>query len=120
MLDSKTRMRSDTIAGMSTQGRTPAIADVYAADTAQTRDAANADGSIYAYSVEADPDPDVLARIAGVCNIANIAPRAVHFERTSEDRVKIRIDLDGISASTADSIRRKLLQLTCVSAVSLA
>jgi hypothetical protein len=31
----------------------------------------------------------------------------------------VEIELDGISIATADSIRRKLLQLTCVTSVSL-
>jgi hypothetical protein len=104
---------------MSNESRTGAIADVYAADTDQVRTDAASEGKTYAYSVEADPDPDVLSRVAGVCNLANVAPRRVSLERGADQRVKIDVQLDGISASTADSIRRKLLQLTCVTSVRL-
>jgi hypothetical protein len=103
---------------MGNESRTTAIADVYAADTASVGADAGADGKSYTYSVEADPDPDVLSRVAGVCNLANVAPRRMSLERLAGDCVKIDIELDGISESTADSIRRKLLQLTCVTSVS--
>jgi len=111
-------MRRDTIAGMSNESRTPAVADVYAADTASVQSDAGADGRCYIYAIEADADPDVLSRIACVCNLANIAPRRVSLVRPAGECVKIDIELDGISESTADSIRRKLLQLTCVTSVS--
>jgi hypothetical protein len=74
---------------------------------------------VYAFSVDADPDPDVLSRIAAVCNLANVAPRRLSFERNADAGVQVSIELDGISASTADSIRRKLMQLTCVNRVNL-
>jgi len=104
---------------MATESRTPAIADVYAADTAQDRPNGGVDKTCYVYSLEADPDPDVLSRVAAVCNLANVAPRRVSLERCADQRVTIGVELDGISASTADSIRRKLLQLTCVTSVEL-
>lgn len=104
---------------MGNQSRTPPIADVYAADTAQVRSDEGGGGTPYVYWLEADPDPDVLSRVAGVCNLANVAPRRVTLERAADERVNIGIELDGISASTADSIRRKLLQLTCVTSVRL-
>ena len=104
---------------MGNQSRTPAVADVYAADTAQARAGGGADATCYMYCVQADPDPDVLSRVAAVCNLANVAPRRVTLERGVDQRICIEIELDGISSSTADSIRRKLLQLTCVTAVDL-
>jgi hypothetical protein len=96
--------------------RTPAIADVYAGDTAAAKH--EAPGAVFAYDIRADVEPDVLARVAGICNLANVSPLRVNYERNAGD-VHMRVELDGISAATADSIRRKLLQLTCVSAVVL-
>jgi len=104
---------------MSTQSRTTAVADVYAADTAQDRADGGADATCYVYRLQADPDPDVLARVAGVCNLANVAPRRVALARAADQQLSIEIELEGISGATADSIRRKLLQLTCVTDVDL-
>ena len=97
--------------------RTTAIADVYAGDTAAAR--REAPGAVFSYDIRADVEPDVLARVAGVCNLANVSPLRVSYARTPGE-VHMTIELDGISAATADSIRRKLLQLTCVNAVVLA
>ena len=104
---------------MSSETRTSAIADVYAGDLAQSRAAALDSAQVFAYRIEADAEPDVLARIAGICNLANVAPRRVSLDRFERASVLVEIDLDGISIATADSIRRKLLQLTCVTSVSL-
>ena len=104
---------------MSSETRTSAIADVYAGDLAQSRASALDSAQAFAYRIEADAEPDVLARIAGICNLANSPPRRVALERTAGGGVLMEIDLDGISSHTADSIRRKLLQLTCVTSVSL-
>ena len=104
---------------MGNQSRTTSIADVYAGDTTQIQASGSVDSTRYVYSVQADPDPDVLSRVAAVCNLANVAPHRVVLERVADQRIRIDIELDGISGSTADSIRRKLLQLTCVTAVDL-
>ena len=104
---------------MSSETRTSAIADVYAGDLAQSGATAISVARVFAYRIEADAEPDVLARIAGICNLANVAPRRVNLDRDERGVVIVEVDLDGISASTADSIRRKLLQLTCVTSVSL-
>ena len=104
---------------MSSETRTSAIADVYAGDLAQSRASALDSAQVFAYRIEADAEPDVLARIAGICNLANSPPRRVALERTAGGGVLMEIDLDGISSHTADSIRRKLQQLTCVTSVSL-
>lgn len=104
---------------MSSDTRTSAIADVYAGDIAQSGATAISAAKVFAYQIEADAEPDVLARIAGICNLANVAPRRVALDRIDLGAVRVEIDLDGISSHTADSIRRKLLQLTCVNSVSL-
>lgn len=97
--------------------RTPAVADVYAGDTSgATRQAA---GTVFAYDIRADVEPDVLARVSGICNLANVSPLRVNYVREAAE-VRMTVELDGISAATADSIRRKLLQLTCINAVMLA
>jgi len=97
--------------------RIPAVADVYAGDTAKTQHAAA--GTVFAYEIHADVEPDVLTRIAGICNLANVAPRRMNLVRAA-DEIQVRIELDAITAATAESIRRKLLQLTCVDSVALA
>lgn len=97
--------------------RTTAIADVYAGDTAGA--AHQVAGTVFCYDIRADVEPDVLARVSGICNLANVSPLRVSYERVAAE-VHMAIELDGISAATADSIRRKLLQLTCVNAVALA
>ncbi|MBS0613240.1 MAG: hypothetical protein JSS24_08730, partial [Proteobacteria bacterium] len=61
----------------------------------------------------------VLVRIAGICNLANVAPRRMALLRAA-DEIQVQIELDAIAAATAESIRRKLLQLTCVNSVVLA
>ncbi len=104
---------------MTSQSQTPAIADVYAGDIDSSSAARTLEGQVFAYRIEADAEPDVLARIAGICNLANVAPLRVNLQRSAQGGVEVDIELDGISAATADSIRRKLLQLTCVNAVSL-
>lgn len=96
--------------------RTPAVADVYAADTAATVHAVA--GTVYAYDIRADIEPDALARVAGVCVAANVAPRHMNLVRTAGE-IRVRIELCDITAATADSIRRKLAQLTCVNSVAL-
>jgi hypothetical protein len=104
---------------MSSDTRTSAIADVYAGDIAQSGSTSISAAQVFAYRIEADAEPDVLARIAGICNLANVAPRRVSLDRFERGSVLVEIELDGISIATADSIRRKLLQLTCVTGVSL-
>lgn len=99
-----------------TEIRTSAVADVYAADTATAVHAAA--GSMFAYDIRADVEPDALARIAGVCLVANVAPRHMNLARMAGE-IQVHIELCAITAATADSIRRKLSQLTCVNSVVL-
>lgn len=96
--------------------RPSAVADVYAGDTATAQHAAA--GAVFTYEIRTDVEPDVLVRIAAICNLANVAPRHMSLAR-EEDGIQVRIELDAITGATAESIRRKLLQLTCVNSVSL-
>jgi len=96
-----------------------AVADVYAGDAgAQCRD--EGVGTLFLFVIEADPEPDVLARVAMIFNIANVAPRSVKFQRKSEGNVAMTVAIPLVGGVQADMIRRKLEQLTCVLSVSLA
>lgn len=96
--------------------RITAVADVYAGDTAPAT--GSVIGTVFTYAIRTEVEPDVLARVAGLCNLANVTPWRVSLAR--EDQfVAIEIMLDGISTATAESIRRKLLQLTCVASVEM-
>lgn len=95
------------------------MADVYAGDTSAIHPVEDGETRVYTFAIEADADPDVLSRIAGVCNLANVAPRRLLFERGPRGQATARVEMTGISAATADSILRKLLQLTSVTAVNM-
>jgi hypothetical protein len=103
------------------RARNPAqpAADVYVGDTSILQVAEKSDATIYTYSISADPDPDVLLRIAGVFLLANVSPRRVSLERGQGDRIIVMAEMSDITAATADSIGRKLEQLTCLASVSV-
>jgi ArsR family metal-binding transcriptional regulator len=92
---------------------------VYAVDTSNLQVAEESEAIIYSYSISADPDPDVLLRIAAVFLLANVSPRRVSFERRQGDRIIAIAEMGEITAATADFIRRKLEQLTCLASVSM-
>jgi hypothetical protein len=71
------------------------------------------------FRVEADPEPDVFARIATVFTLANTAPRHATFRQVSPDvvHVTVAIELSGLGVS--DLIRRKLEQLTSTASVDV-
>ena len=73
----------------------------------------------FEYTVTADPDPDVLSRVANQFNFSNTPPWRVQLARDEAGLVVLQIEMCDIAASVADSIRRKLLQLTCVVEVTL-
>ena len=90
-------------------------ADVYAGDISMIEHCGDCDEVLYTFAVQADADSDAFARVAGLFNIANTAPVNVSLQRSQILGVlEISITLDQIHASTADLIRRKLEQLTCV------
>ena len=57
------------------------VADVYA-DDASMNSSVEAD-RLFVFAIEADPEPDVLARTTNIFNLANVAPQNVHLERKS-------------------------------------
>jgi hypothetical protein len=94
-------------------------ADVYAGDITTIRLAVDTRSTIYCFRVKADAEPDVLARVASIFNIANAAPHRATLLRDSPDVVNMSIAIELSGAAMADSIRRKLEQLTCVICVEL-
>jgi hypothetical protein len=94
-----------------------AVRDVYAGDDDQAR--ASVDGvprTDVLFVVEADPDPDALARIAGVVGLANQAPAGGRIVTGPSGRLTVSLEIADVPEATRDLIRRKLLQLTCVTA----
>jgi hypothetical protein len=89
-------------------------ADVYAGDIAVHP---RLDGSVeggYCFHIEADAEPGTFARIANMLNIANTAPDRVTLEFNRTDgTLSMDIELN-VSRATAQSIQRKLTQLTDV------
>jgi hypothetical protein len=96
-----------------------AVADVYAADLGIQGSPREHAGTLFAFAIEADAQPDVLARVASVFNLANRPPQAATLRWESLEQVYIAIDMAQITPAVADSIRRKLVQLTCVTAVEM-
>jgi hypothetical protein len=87
------------------------VKDVYAGDA----DAAQSPATTSVlFVVVADPDPDVLCRVATHVRLGNVAPSAGALATRADGAIVIRIQVDGLAMSTAEGIRRKLLQLTTV------
>jgi hypothetical protein len=55
----------------------------------------------------------VLARVASLFNIANVAPRRATLYCDKAEAAVISIEIELSSAVMADMMRRKLEQLTC-------
>ena len=104
---------------MGSAGDSDPVADVYAGDTAQAPQKGHAIVDAFSFAIEADADADVFGRIANLFNLANIAPQSASLHRLSSDRVQITVELAQVSGFTADMIRRKLEQLTCVRRLTL-
>jgi hypothetical protein len=97
------------------------MADVYAADDALRDGRTDASlANAVEFLVSAAADPDVLGRIANQFNFANSAPWQFSMERIADGSLSFRIEMRGIAPGRVESIRRKLLQLTCVLEVSVA
>jgi hypothetical protein len=103
---------------MNATGDNSATADVYAGDTA-IPDSSQHPKGIFLFAIEADAEPDVLARVASLFIFTNVAPLSASLHRESTERVKILVEMESISASTADLIHRKLAQLTCIISVEM-
>jgi hypothetical protein len=94
----------------------PPHADVYAGDLSAP-DAP--DQTLRYFHITADAEPGAFARIANVLNIVNKAPSSVVLERRGEGRLSVYAEIDGIGLATADSIARKLAQLTDIVRVDM-
>ena len=100
-------------------GEFTAAADVYADDTAKVRRSAESSDVVYSFSILAEGEPDALARIANTFNLANVAPLSVVLRQIETGHLQMTVELTHVLATTADSIRRKLAQLTCVIQVEI-
>ena len=83
------------------------------------RSAVEARPTIYWFRVKAGAEPDMLARVASLFNIANAAPCQAIFLRDSSDVMNMSVAIELSGATMADMIRRKLEQLSCVISVEL-
>ena len=73
----------------------------------------------FTFRILADAEPDVLLRVASQLLLSNVAPYAVAMSHVQPGSVHIDAELRGISASMAESIRRKLSQLSCTLTVEV-
>jgi hypothetical protein len=71
----------------------------------------------FTYFISADADPDAFFRIVSQLLFSNTTPFKVVMIRASDDALDIQVELRGVDASVADSIRRKLQRLSCVADV---
>ena len=94
-------------------------ADVYADDLTNPNSSLDTGATLFLFRIEADPEPDVFARVAAVFNIANIAPRRATLDRESPGAVNIRVSIELARAGVAEMLRRKLEQLTCTLSVEV-
>lgn len=97
----------------------PPIADVYAGDTTHPGELNVEEQMVFVYTIEASAEPDVLARIANLFNLANLAPLNVNLRRKSSELVIMSVEIGPMRSALADMISRKIAQLTCVSDVML-
>jgi hypothetical protein len=96
-----------------------AVADVYAGDNSDLTSAHGKSERVFSYAIEADADPDVLARVANLFNLANRAPKYVTLRTNAEAQVTIVITIGPLDSTNAEMICRKIRQLTCVLAARL-
>ena len=88
--------------------------DVYAGDE-DLRSAAPSHGdSRILFIVTADPESDSLARISAIIAMTNLPPSSGSIATDSAGRLITTIEVRGCSSTTAELLRRKLQQLTCV------
>ncbi len=96
------------------------MSDVYSGDDGLASGIAPAtDCERFAYRITGYSDPDMLLRIASQLLLSNRLPNKLLMVQETSDTVLIEIEVDGISASIAESIRRKLQQLNCVDSIQL-
>jgi hypothetical protein len=69
------------------------------------------------FRITADADPDVLCRVANVLSLSNQPPVSGSLRTITAGEVVIAVELPELLPETAERLRRKLAQLTCVVAV---
>ncbi len=90
------------------------VADVYAGDNA-TPGRLSATTALFV--VVADPDADVLLKVAAQLQLGNIAPAGGALAKRADGVLVMSFEIEGLTEATVDFIRRKLLQLTAVHTV---
>ena len=71
------------------------------------------------FFVVADADSDALLRVASQLLLSNTAPHRLVLTRSCGEMLQIEAQVLGISTAAANSIRRKLQQLSCVAKVDM-
>lgn len=96
------------------------VEDVYAGDNDQMRNRdSDARKGCVRFCVEADAAPDSLARIIGILAMSNLTPSVIRSDLKSGERMLITAQFDRLSPVTAEFLRRKVQQLTCVIGASV-
>jgi hypothetical protein len=94
--------------------------DVYAGDNALSSSAKQpVEKGTFRYVISGDAQPDLLLRVCTQLLLANELPTKVVMARQAPDRATIEIEFSGINALLAESISRKISQLTCVDGVHI-
>ena len=65
------------------------------------------------FTIVADADADLLARVGAVLNLLNVVPRAFHMEATPEGTATVDALVD-CTESQAEFVARKLERLTSI------
>ena len=94
-------------------------ADVYADDMGGSTTLGQDIRGCYLFLVDADAEPSAFGCIASVFNIANMAPQTACLERRGVETLHFGIEFSGMTERVANSLCRKLMQLTSVTNVSV-
>jgi hypothetical protein len=73
----------------------------------------------FKYVVTADAEPDALLRVVSQLLLTNTLPQKVLMTRPTPETVVIEVELVGVSAYAAESVQRKLSQLSCAESVCM-
>jgi hypothetical protein len=93
-------------------------ADVYAGDDDLRSGVRPAAQTRFRFRIECDAEPDALIRVCNQLNFANAVPWRLELV-TADAALLIDVELRDVGAGLVEFIRRKLLQQTCVTRVSL-
>ena len=93
------------------------LRDVYAGDLKPADGAGVRMRAVF--EVRVDCDPGSLPRVMATLALANTAPLRVNCEREGTDELLMTAVVDGVTATAADLILRKLQQLSVVVEASL-